>query len=431
MPTQIQRARAGEVTHEVRQVAEDEGLAPELIRDKVAQGLVVIPKNKNRNIHAVGIGEGLRTKINANIGASHLKQSVEEELQKLEMSIRYGADAVMDLSTGTDLDEMRRVILERSSVMVGTVPVYQVAAEMDRGGVVHPDDLFECIEKQARQGVDFVTVHCGVTKKSLEDLEFSERLCGIVSRGGSLHAAYIAATGKENPLYDRFDDLCSICALHEVTLSLGDGLRPGATADATDRGQLGELMVLGELAERARKKGVQVMIEGPGHVPLDQVEANVRLQKRLCGGAPFYVLGPLCTDVAPGYDHITGAIGGAVAASHGADFLCYVTPAEHLCLPTVEDVIEGVIAARIAAHVGDMVKGVKKARAWDDAMSKARGALDWSSMYDLAMDPCKAKKLKEESEAGGKAVCTMCGELCAVQRDRKRKEIRNVDSKSE
>ena len=422
MTTQLIKAREGVVTTEMKQVAEDEGLAPEVIRDRVARGTVVIPHNAHHDFHAVGIGEGLRTKLNANIGASGLRQSTEEELCKLNVSVRYGADSVMDLSTGTDLDAIREKILSNSPVMVGTVPVYQVAAEMHRGEVVDPDKLFSCIEKQARQGVDFVTVHCGVTKKSLETLDTSERLCGIVSRGGSLHAAYIQATGKENPLYERFDDLCAICAKHDVTLSLGDGLRPGATADATDSGQLGELLVLGELTERARQAGVQVMIEGPGHVPLDDVEANVKLEKQICNGAPFYVLGPLCTDVAPGYDHITGAIGGALAAASGADFLCYVTPAEHLRLPTVEDVVEGVMATRIAAHVGDMAKGVHGARAWDDAMSRARGALNWDTMYSLSMDPWKAKKLKEGSEAAGQSVCTMCGELCAVKRDQKRKE---------
>jgi phosphomethylpyrimidine synthase len=306
--------------------------------------------------------------------------------------------------------------------MLGTVPIYQVAAEMAAGQVVDPDDLFGCIERHGKQGVDFVTVHCGVTRKSLADCDTSPRLAGIVSRGGSLLAEYIQRTGKENPLYERYDDLCAICLEHDITLSLGDGLRPGATADATDRGQLSELAILGELAERARQAGCQVMIEGPGHVPLDQVEANVQLEKRLCGDAPFYVLGPLCTDIAPGYDHITAAIGGAVAAAAGADFLCYVTPAEHLRLPTPQDVVDGVVATRIAAHVGDMIKQVQGARQWDDAMSRARRALDWEAMYRLAIDPFKARRLKEESEAAGRQICSMCGELCAIQTDRRRTE---------
>jgi phosphomethylpyrimidine synthase len=422
MATQIQKARAGQVTAEMQEVAADEGLAAEEVRYRVAAGTVVIPKNMHHDFHPVGIGQGLRTKVNANIGASGLRQSSEEELTKLDISVRYGVDAVMDLSTGTDLDAIRKRILQAASVMVGTVPIYQMAAEMEAGPVIDADALFHCIEKQAKQGVDFVTVHCGVTRRSLADLDAGQRLTGIVSRGGSLHAAHIQHTGEENPLYARFAELCAICAAHDVTLSLGDGLRPGAVADATDRGQLSELAVLGELAEKAREHGCQVMIEGPGHVPLDQVKANVQLQKRLCGGAPFYVLGPLCTDVAPGYDHITGAIGGAVAAAAGADFLCYVTPAEHLRLPTAEDVADGVMAARIAAHVGDMVKGVKGARAWDDSMARARGRLDWEVMYSLAMDPWKARCLKEGSEAADKAVCTMCGDLCAVKRDRRRKE---------
>jgi len=422
MATQLQQARDGIITRQMQEVAADEGLDPEQIRDAVARGTVVIPYNVHRNFHAVGIGEGLKTKVNANIGASGLRQSTAEELEKLELSVRYGAHAVMDLSTGTDLDAIRLRLLERSSLMLGTVPIYEVAAELGTKDVVSADDLFASIEKQARQGVDFMTVHCGVTKRTLADCDASGRLEGIVSRGGSLLADYIQRTGKENPLYEKFDDLCAICAEHDVTLSLGDGLRPGATADATDRGQLSELAVLGELAYRAKELGCQVMIEGPGHVPMDQVETNVILEKRLCGGAPLYVLGPLCTDVAPGYDHITAAIGGAIAAGAGADFLCYVTPAEHLRLPTAQDVIDGVVAARIAAHVGDMVKGVKGARQWDNDMSRARRSLDWETMYKLAMDPWKAKEMKEGSEAAGQDVCSMCGALCAVKRDRERSE---------
>jgi phosphomethylpyrimidine synthase len=406
----------------MEEVAKNEGYSPEEIRHRVAAGTVVIPHNANREFLPVAIGQGLRTKVNANIGASGLRQSSREELDKLRIAVRYGADSVMDLSTGTDLDAIRERIVEASPVMVGTVPIYQVASEMDKGEVLDPTKLFACIEKHAEQGVDFVTVHCGVTNKTLRDVDASDRLTGIVSRGGSLHAAHIQRTGEENPLYERFDELCEICVAHDVTLSLGDGLRPGSVADATDRGQLSELTVLGELAERAREAGCQVMIEGPGHVPLDQVKMNVELQKRLCGGAPFYVLGPLCTDVAPGYDHITGAIGGALAAGEGADFLCYVTPAEHLRLPTAQDVAEGVMATRIAAHVGDMVKGIKGAREWDDSMSRARSMLDWEAMYSLAMDPWKARCMKEESEAAGQTVCTMCGELCAIKRDRNRKE---------
>lgn len=421
MATQLERARVGEITDEMRQVASDEGLPPEAILQGVALGEIVIPHSMHRRFRAVGIGRGLRTKVNANIGASGLRNLVEEEIQKLDMAVRYGADSVMDLSTGTELDDIRKELVGRSPVMLGTVPIYQVASEAAQG-LIDADRLFACIERQAEQGVDFMTVHCGVTRRSLDALEGSPRLTGIVSRGGSLIATYIRRTGRENPLYEQFDRLCDIFRSHDVTFSLGDGLRPGATADASDAGQLTELMVLGELARRARERGCQVMIEGPGHVQLDQIQANVQLEKRLCGGAPFYVLGPIVTDVTPGYDHIAAAIGGALAASVGADFLCYVTPAEHLRLPDVDDVVEGVVATRLAAHAGDLVKGVKGARAWDDAMSRARRSLDWEAMYSLAMDPWKARRLKEGSEAAGQDWCTMCGSLCAVRMDRLSRE---------
>lgn len=421
MITQIELARAGEITPEMRQVAGDEGHSAEEIRDQVAAGHVVIPHNRHRSFRAVGIGAGLRTKVNANIGASGLRNLMEEEVEKLEMAVRYGAEAVMDLSTGADLDAIRQELIERSPVMLGTVPIYQVASEAAEG-LIDAETLFGCIERQAEQGVDFMTVHCGVTRKSLAALDAAPRLAGIVSRGGSLLANYIRRTGEENPLFSQFDRLCEIFRAHDVTFSLGDGLRPGATADATDAAQIAELTVLGELATRARRAGCQVMIEGPGHVPLDQIQANVLLEKRLCGGAPFYVLGPIVTDVTPGYDHIAAAIGGAQAAAAGADFLCYVTPAEHLRLPDVADVVEGVVATRLAAHAGDLVKGVRGARAWDDAMSRARRALDWQAMYSLAMDPWKARRLKEGSEAAGQDVCSMCGELCAVRMDRRSRE---------
>ena len=417
MATQLQLARQGVVTREMQQVADDEGRSPETIRDAVAAGHVVIPHNLHRTFRAVGIGTGLRTKVNANIGASGLRNLVDEEIAKLEVSIQHGADAVMDLSTGADLDAIRSELISRSPIMLGTVPIYQVASEA-QAGLIDAEKLFACIERQAVQGVDFMTVHCGVNRRTLEALSQSPRVAGIVSRGGSLIANYIRRTGEENPLFSQFDRLCDIFVEHDVTFSLGDGLRPGAIADASDAAQLTELVALGELAERARRRGCQVMVEGPGHVPLDQVEANVILQKRLCGGAPFYVLGPIVTDVTPGYDHISAAIGGAIAAAAGADFLCYVTPAEHLRLPTVDDVIEGVVATRLAAHAGDLVKGVKGARAWDDAVSAARRRLDWEAMYALAMDPWKARRLKEGSEAAGEDVCSMCGSLCAIRTDR-------------
>jgi phosphomethylpyrimidine synthase len=414
--TQIEAARKGIVTEQIAQVAEDEGLAPELVRERVATGEIVIPHNIHHEFRAIGIGKGLRTKVNANIGASNLHQFLEEEVEKLYTAIRFGSDSVMDLSTGTELDAIRVELLSRCPVILGTVPIYQVCSERSLMEL-SAEYFFEVIERQARQGVDYMTLHCGVTRETVKRLRGHQRIEGIVSRGGSLIAAWIERTGNENPLYEKFDELCEILRAHDVTISLGDGLRPGATGDATDRGQLAELLVLGELTERARKAGVQVMIEGPGHVPLDQIQANVQLEKRLCAGAPFYVLGPLTCDVAPGYDHITGAIGGAIAAAAGTDFLCYVTPAEHLRLPDVDDVREGVIATRIAAHSGDLVKGVRAAKVWNDQMSRYRKALNWEGMYAMAMDPDKARRYKEESEAAGSNVCSMCGSLCSINID--------------
>lgn len=427
--TQLEAAKKGETTEAMRAVAEDEGLDLDFVRDSVAGGTVVIPKNHHHYFRPRGIGAGLRTKINANIGYSAQHKNREEEIDKLEVSVKAGADAVMDLSTGEDLDDVRLALLKRCPVMMGTVPIYQVISEKEIQDFT-ADDIFEVIERQARQGVDFVTVHCGVTKDSLDGLFDQGRICGIVSRGGSVMASWICRTGEENPLFAQYDRLLDIALEHDVTLSLGDGLRPGAIHDASDKAQFGELKILGDLAERARERGVQVMIEGPGHVPLDEIEANVELEKKLCGGAPFYVLGPLTTDVAPGYDHITSAIGGAIAASCGADFLCYVTRAEHLRLPTVEDVREGVIAARIAAHTADIVKGVKGAKDWDLAMSTARKALDWEKMYSLAMDPDRAREMRASSEAYEDTVCTMCGPLCAIDMDNAmRRRMQNSRSK--
>ncbi|MCP4612044.1 MAG: phosphomethylpyrimidine synthase ThiC, partial [Planctomycetes bacterium] len=363
-------------------------------------------------------GKKLRTKVNANLGSSVDHCKVEHELEKLKAAHDAGADSVMDLSTGGNLQEMRKAIIENSELMVGTVPIYGVAIELtkkDRDVTdMTADMIFEEIERQCEEGVDFITVHCGVTRRSVSFAGKGQRVGGIVSRGGSLLAAWMHKNKKENPLYTEYNRLLKICFKHDVTLSLGDGMRPGALADATDQAQIEELIVIGELTKRAREKGVQVMVEGPGHVPLDQVEANMQLQQRICDEAPFYVLGPLTTDCAPGYDHISGAIGGAIASAAGADFLCVVTPAEHLCLPSPEDIFMGVMGTRIAAHSGDIVKGVGGAREQSLEMSKSRKKLDWEGMFKYALDPVLAKQRRELSESTDSEVCTMCGKLCAV-----------------
>ncbi len=420
--TQRMAARAGRETPAMRRVAEREGLPVETIMAGLAQGTIVIPANVNHaGLDPMGIGRGLRTKVNANLGTSPNFRDVEEEMAKLRVALEAGADAVMDLSTGrsADIDRSRRAFLERSPVPVGTVPIYQASVEaVERRGSaldMTVDDLFEVIERQCRDGVDFITVHCGVTLEAVARLRREGRICEIVSRGGALLAAWMLHHGRENPLYEQFDRLLEIARRYDVTLSLGDGLRPGCLADATDRAQIQELIILGELTERAWEAGVQVMIEGPGHVPLDQVEANVLLEKRLCHGAPFYVLGPLVTDVAAGHDHIAGAIGGAVAAAAGADMLCYVTPAEHLGLPDARDVREGVIAFRIAAHAGDLAKKVKGAWEWDAEMSRARKALDWERQIALALDPQEARRYREERNPRHMVECTMCSAYCALR----------------
>lgn len=417
--TQLEAAKNNRITDAMRQVAEDERLTPEEIRDKVAAGVVVIPKNRRRTFQAIGIGQGLKTKVNANIGTSPSHYDLDEELMKLDTAVAAGADAVMDLSTGGDLDGTLHAILDRSPVMVGSVPVYKAISKLIIRGKsaleMTADDLMEEIQNQARAGIDFITVHCGITQESLSILEGCGRIMGIVSRGGSFMAEWMTAHKKQNPLLAQYDRLLEICRTYDVTLSLGDGLRPGATHDAEDRAQISELLVLGELARRARKAGVQVMIEGPGHVPLGRIGNDVQTQKRLCGNAPYYVLGPLPTDIAPGYDHLVGAIGGAVAAASGVDFLCYLTPAEHLHLPSVKDVHDGVMATRIAAHIGDMEKGLPGASQWDHAMSSARRKFDWETMFRLAIDPQLARKRRMQSEDHDRDVCTMCGDLCAIK----------------
>lgn len=411
--TQLINARKGEITPEVVHVAEQEGLEPEDLMLRVAQGRIVIPKNKDRSFDAIGIGEGLKTKVNANIGTSPRRVSLEEELGKLKVAVKAGAHAVMDLSTGGDLDDIRRRIIDQCPVPLGTVPIYQVASEISIKEM-DSNKLFEVIRRHAESGVDFITVHCGVTRELLPEILKGERVLGVVSRGGSMLVSWMNRFGRENPLYEEYDRLLDIALEYDVTLSLGDGLRPGSICDATDVLQLEELRTLGRLAERAYDRGVQCMIEGPGHVPLNQVAFNVELEKKFCRGAPFYVLGPLTTDIAPGFDHITSAIGGAIAAAAGADFLCYVTPAEHLRLPTLDDVRQGVIAARIAAHSGDIVKRVRGAVDADKAMSKARKCLDWEKMYGLAVDPEWARKFRLESESYNENVCSMCGDFCSI-----------------
>jgi len=402
-------------------VAREEGVSSEWLREKLASGRIVIPVNRNhQGVKPVGIGEGLRIKVNTNIGTSSDHVDLEEELKKLEVSIQAGTDTVMDLSTGGDIDAIRKEIIRHSSIPVGTVPIYEAAIEAVRKGKalakMTVEDIFEVIERQAEEGVDFITVHCGVTRNAVERLRQAHRLMGVVSRGGSFLIEWMIYNGQENPLYEHFDRLLRIAKEYDVTLSLGDGLRPGCLADATDRPQVEETIVLGELTEKAWAEGVQVMIEGPGHVPLDQIEANVLLEKRLCKGAPFYVLGPLVTDISPGYDHITCAIGGAIAGKAGADFLCYVTPSEHLKLPSVEDVREGVIATRIAGHAADIARGNQRAFQKDFEMSKARKNFDWERQIELAIDPIKARRYHQEGRSGGGDVCTMCGEFCAIKR---------------
>ncbi len=425
-----ERAQKGEITPEIEACAKIENIPAERLCRLVAEGKAVIPSNcKSSLSRPCAIGAGLKTKINANIGTSKDLPDIEPELEKLEVALKFGADTVMDLSTGGDQDEIRRLIREKCPVPLGTVPIYQAAVEavtIHHKPIVEMtiDEMFKAIKKHAEDGIDFMTVHCGVTKATLERFESRERVLGVVSRGGSFLVEWMVYNQKENPLYEYFDDLLAIAKEYDVTLSLGDGIRPGCIADATDGPQIQELIILGELTLRAWEAGVQVIIEGPGHVPLDQIEANVKLQKRLCYGAPFYVLGPLVTDIAPGYDHIGGAIGGAIAAAAGADFLCYVTPAEHLRLPTLEDVREGVIAARIAAHAADIVKGVPGAFEKDLEMAKARARLEWEAQIKFSIDPEKASRYRLEGGVSKGRACTMCGEYCAIkvyQRARKGK----------
>jgi phosphomethylpyrimidine synthase len=415
--TQMQAARAGIVTEAMRRVAEKEGLDLQLLRQRIADGQVIIPANKHhKSLNPSGVGMGLRTKINVNLGVSRDCCDIRAELAKVEKAVELKAEAIMDLSCYGKTRDFRRSLIETCPAMIGTVPIYDAIGFYDRElQSITAQEFLDVVLAHAQDGVDFMTIHAGLTRQTAERFKRSGRVTNIVSRGGSLLFAWMELTGHENPFYEYFDQLLEICAEYDVTLSLGDACRPGSMADATDGVQIQELIVLGELTERAWAKGVQVMIEGPGHMAMNEIAANVTLEKKICHGAPFYVLGPLVTDVAPGYDHITSAIGGAIAGMAGADFLCYVTPAEHLRLPNMDDMVEGIIAAKIAAHAADVAKGIPGAKDWDLKMSQARAKLDWEAMFQLALDPVKPRRYREESQPEQMDSCTMCGKMCAVR----------------
>lgn len=416
--TQMDAARKGILTPQMAQVLENENISQAELMEKMAKGHIAIPANKNhKNLKAAGVGQGLKTKINVNLGVSRDVCSFDAEMNKARMAIEFKADAVMDLSVSGDTEGFRKRLVSEIPVMIGTVPIYDTLTRTGKPTEeITIEDWFETVEIHGRNGVDFITIHAGLTRKCVISIRTNPRLCGIVSRGGAILFEWMEKTGNENPFYEHFDRLLAACEKYDMCISLGDGLRPGCIKDSTDAPQIEELITLGELTKRAWAKNVQVMIEGPGHVPLHEVEMNMKLQKKLCHNAPFYVLGPLVTDIAPGYDHITSAIGGALAAMHGADFLCYVTPAEHLRLPSAEDVKEGIMASRIAAHAGDLAKGIKGAQDLDNKMSKARGQLDWEGQFECAIDPEKARAYRKSSQPSEKDVCTMCGDFCAVKR---------------
>jgi phosphomethylpyrimidine synthase len=417
--TQREKALQNIITEEMKKVAEYEKVSVEFILNGLKNGTIAIPKNKRHNFSDIrGVGQGLWTKVNANIGTSSDMIDYDYELKKLKIAIEVGADAVMDLSTGGDIDKMRRVVLKNSSVPVGTVPIYQAAVTAVENGRSIPDmtekEILAGIFKHITDGVDFITIHAGVTREVIRQLVLQKRQDLIVSRGGWFLTGWMLKNRKENPIYTHFDEILDMAKQYDVTLSLGDGLRPGCINDSTDKPQIMELMILGELTKKAWSKGVQVMIEGPGHIPIDEIKTNVQIEKKLCNNAPFYILGPVVTDIAPGYDHITSAIGGAIAAAEGADFLCYVTPAEHIRLPSLEDVREGVIATRIAAHSADIVKR-SDAKKWDIKMADARINLDWKKMESLSIDPKKFNKMRSESSPDDSDVCTMCGKFCSMK----------------
>lgn len=417
--TRIEQAKKGIITDEMKAVAKSEGISPEQLASDIAQGVSLISRNINHDITPLGIGKGLRTKINANIGTSKDKISFDDELKKLDVCVKYGADAVMDLSTGGPIRELRQSLIAKSPLSVGTVPLYDALVRtVERHGSIAKmtaDEFFQVIEDHAEDGVDFITVHCGVTLSAIERLKHDPRMLNVVSRGGSFILEWMVFNERENPLYEQYDRLLELSRKYDLTLSLGDGFRPGCIADATDRSQIEELITLGELRDRALDAGVQAMIEGPGHVPINQVEMNIKLQKEICKGAPFYVLGPLVTDLGMGYDHITSAIGGAIAGAAGADFLCYVTPAEHIRLPNLDDVRDGVIASRIAAHAADIAKGVSGAIEKDKKMAACRKNLDWEGQAALSFNPEMVMKWRAELPPSVSEVCSMCGEFCAIK----------------
>lgn len=417
--TQIDFARAGQITPQMKEVAEREHRDPEYIRERVADGRIAIPANIvhiKKGMRAFGVGEGLSTKVNVNLGISGDKADAAEEWKKVKIAEDFGADAIMDLSNSGKTRQFRQQLIDETPLMVGTVPMYDAIGYMEKPLVkLTKDDLFEVVRAHAEDGVDFMTIHCGINKSVTKTFKETGRLMNIVSRGGSLLFGWMEVTGNENPFYEFYDELLEICHEYDVTISLGDSCRPGCLYDSNDATETAEMIELGKLCKRAWAAGVQVMVEGPGHMALDEIAANMKLQKRLCHNAPFYVLGPLVTDIGVGYDHITAAIGGAISASSGADFLCYVTPAEHLCLPNAQDVLDGLMATKIAAHAADIAKKVPQARDMDDKMGQARRKLDWDAMWECALDPVTGKKRYEESPAATEGTCTMCGKMCAVR----------------
>ena len=417
--TQIDFARAGQITPQMKEVAEREHRDPEYIRERVADGRIAIPANLvhiKKGMRAFGVGEGLSTKVNVNLGISGDKADAAEEWKKVKIAEDFGADAIMDLSNSGKTRQFRQQLIDETPLMVGTVPMYDAIGYMEKPLVkLTKDDLFEVVRAHAEDGVDFMTIHCGINKSVPKTFKETGRLMNLVSRGGSLLFGWMEVTGNENPFYEFYDELLEICHEYDVTISLGDSCRPGCLYDSNDATETAEMIELGKLCKRAWAAGVQVMVEGPGHMALDEIAANMKLQKRLCHNAPFYVLGPLVTDIGVGYDHITAAIGGAISASSGADFLCYVTPAEHLCLPNAQDVLDGLMATKIAAHAADIAKKVPHARDMDDKMGQARRKLDWDAMWKCALDPVTGKKRYEESPAATEGTCTMCGKMCAVR----------------